>query len=428
MRATRREFLISSAAVVAAPTIIPASALGKDGHVAPSERVTLGCIGTGGMGTGNLRSFTFEKRTQVVAVCDVDAGHRANALKLAKLGDKAGYNDFRDVTGRDDIDAVMIATPDHWHALITLAAVRSGKDVYCEKPLAASIGESKLVRDEVVKHKRVLQCGTWRRSRRNCRFVCELVRNGRIGELKEIVCGVPGTFAIRGGFTGLEEPTAVPKGLDWEMWQAPVPARPFTPGRCHFNFRWVNDYAPGYITDWGAHFLDIAQWGNAADDSGPSAISAERIAYREKGIYDAPEDFRITYTYPNGVKCVMIATDDKAQWGMKFIGTEGWVWTFGQIKSGPHDLRREKIGPNELHLYESKDHHANFIDGVLSRGQVAAPIEVGHRSATICHLGAIAVALDRPLKWDPVAEKFPGDAEANKLVHRPIREPWSLTA
>jgi len=386
----------------------------------------MGFIGVGGMGTSNLRNFLQDQRVQVAAVCDVDTNHRTRALQLAKLNATAGCGDFREVVERKDIDVVMIATPDHWHALMTIAAARAGKDIYCEKPFAASIGEGRFASNAVSANNRVLQCGTWRRSSVHTRMACELVRNGYIGELKTIEVGVPGKFGIRGGFTGLETPQAVPATLDYAMWQGPAPEAPYTAGRCHFNFRWVNDYAPGYITDWGAHFLDVAQWGMGADHTTPVNVTATGVVSRDKGYYDAPESFNIEYTYDNGVRMTMVSTTDKKRWGIKFIGTEGWVFTENtRFETEPKKLRTTRIGNDEVHLYVSTHHQRNFIDCVLSRKRTAAPAETAHRAATVCHLGTIAAALGRPLQFSPETERFPGDDEANKMTMRTMRAPWN---
>ncbi len=429
----RRDFLrgvlIGVGGSMVAPSIIPGTALGAEEKVAANSRINLACIGVGGMGTGNMRSFLNDERVQVVAICDVDDSHRARGLETAKLKADAGYKDFREVMARKDVDAVMIATPDHWHSIITVAACRAGKDIYCEKPLAASIGEGRFVSDLVRKEKRVLQCGTWRRSGLYVRMACELVRNGYIGELKEIEVGVPGKFAIRGGYTGLEAPVPVPKELDYQMWLGPAPEAPYTPARCHFNFRWVLDYAPGYITDWGAHFIDVAQWGNNTDDTTPVSVKASGVKCREKGVYDAPEEFRIEYQYANGVRMTMLSTTDGKKYGTKFTGTKGWVFSENTtLITEPAELRRTRIKDSEIHLYESKNHHRNFIDCILSRKETAASVEAAHRAASCCHLGTIAALLKREVKFDPKSEKFPGDEEANKMVMRSMRGQWRLGA
>ena len=425
--ASRRRFLAASAAV-AAPLIIPARVLGQ-GATPPNSRVRLACIGTGGMGSGNMQSFLNDDRVQVVAVCDVDRGHRERAGAVAKLGAGDLYNDFREVLARSDVDAVMCAVPDHWHAVIAVAAAKAGKDLYSEKPLAASIGEGRAVCAAVKKHGRVLQCGTWRRSSLKTRLGCEWVRNGYIGELKEIEVGVPGAFMVQGGYSGMEGEQPVPEGFDYEMWQGPAPAAPYTAARCHFNFRWVNAYAPGYITDWGAHFLDVAQWGAGKDGESPVEIMASEVKRRGAGIYDAPEQFRIEYQYAKGPRVVMFSTTDSAKWGVKFIGTEGWVFSENdKLESSPESLRSVKFKDSDVRLFVSNNHYRNFIDAVLSRGQTAAPAETAHRAATFCHLGTIAAALGRAVKYDSAAEAFPGDDEAQKMHTRSLRGSWKLDA
>ena len=423
---SRRRFL-RHASLAAAPLVVPARVLGLGGATAPNSKVRLACIGVGGQGTGNLQAFLNDDRVQVVAVCDVDRQHRAAAAQLAGLKPGDTYGDFREVLARPDVDAVMMATPDHWHAVIDVAAAKAGKDLYSEKPFAASIGEGRAVCKAVAEHQRVLQCGTWRRSGMKTRLACEWVRNGYIGELKEIEIGVPGTFMISGGYTGQEAAQPVPEHLDYPMWLGPAPEVPYTAGRCHFNFRWVAEYAPGYITDWGAHFLDVAQWGAGMDETSPTEVSATGVKRREKSYYDAPEQFRIEYQYAKGPRMVMMSTDDKSKWGVKFIGTTGSVFTENEkLEANPVSLRGVKFKDTDVRLYVSNNHHRNFIDAVLSRGRTAAPADIAQRTATMCHLGAISAALGRPLKYDPVSETFPGDAAANALVTRRLHGDWKL--
>lgn len=424
---SRRRFLSRSAAL-AAPLILPGRIFGKDGTVAPNSRVRLAAIGVGGMGTGNLQSFLNDERVQVVAVCDVDATHREAARNLAGLKEGDAYRDFREVLARPDIDAVMNATPDHWHACIATAAAAAGKDLYTEKPLASGIADGRALCQAVEKYQRVLQCGTWRRSGLKTRMACEWVRNGYIGDLQTIEIGVPGTFAINGGFTGLEIPEDVPPHLDYPLWLGPAPEAPYTPARCHFNFRWINDYAPGYITDWGAHFLDVAQWGAGMDETCATEVAATEVTRRDKGIYNAPESFRIEYHYAKGPRMIMFSTTDTQKWGVRFIGTTGSVFTENErLETDPPSLRLVKLKEDDLRLFESKNHHRNFIDAVITRGRTAAPAPIAQRAATLCHLGAISAALGRPVKFDPDAENFGPDTQANALLARPLRAPWKLS-
>ncbi|MDA7666512.1 Gfo/Idh/MocA family oxidoreductase [bacterium] len=428
MSSTRRGFLKSTLGL-AGPLIVPSSVLGKEGATPPNERVQLGCIGVGGMGSGNLSAFLQDKRVEVLGICDVDANHRAKGLETAGLKPEAGTGDFRELIAREDIDAVMIATPDHWHALMTGAAIKSGKDVYCEKPLAASVVEGRYVCRLAEQYRRVIQCGTWRRSGIYTRMACEWVRNGYIGKLQRIEVGVPAKFEIRHGkFTGLEKKEIVPKELDYEMWLGPAPNAPYTAARCHFNFRWITDYAPGYITDWGAHFLDVAQWGNDTDDTAPISVAPSEVVRREHGIYNAPEAFRLDYRYANGVEMTMISTADQSLWGTKFIGEEGSVFTENtKLITDPAGLRTTKLKPTDEKLYESSNHHRNFIDSVYSREATAAPAEAAHRAATCCHLGGIASATGKEIQFDPETETITNSDKANGLLKRKMRGDWQLT-
>ncbi len=419
---SRRQFLQT-----AFPAIVTAATLGRAGAVAPNSKVRMACIGLGGQGMSNLHAFLADERVQVVAVCEVDGERRAAAAKLAGLGAGDQYRDFREVLARSDVDVVLNSTPDHWHSNIAIAAAKAGKDLYSEKPLGASIGEGRAICRAVAEHQRVLQCGTWRRSGMKVRMACELVRNGYIGTLQKIEVGVPGAFNVRGGFTGLEEPQPVPEHLDYDLWLGPAAAKPYTAARCHFNFRWIDEYAPGYITDWGAHFVDVAQWGAGMDETTPTEVAASEIKRRDKGLYDAPESFRLDYRYANGLQMSMFSTTDKATYGTKFIGSEGWIFTEHEtLKASSTDILRIKMKSGDVRLYESKHHHRNFIDGVLSRGEVAAPAPVAQRAATVCHLGSIAAKLGRTLKFDPQTERFTDDAEANGLLMNPMREGWKL--
>ncbi|MDA0814763.1 MAG: gfo/Idh/MocA family oxidoreductase, partial [Verrucomicrobia bacterium] len=318
--------------------------------------------------------------------------------------------------------------PDHWHAIITAAAARAGKDIYCEKPLAGSIGEGRHVCNVIKETKRVLQCGTWRRSSIHTRMGCEWVRNGYIGNLEKIEVAVPGTFAIRGEFTGSEPATEPPAELDYAMWQGPAKPLAYREGTVHFNFRWVNQYAPGYITDWGAHFLDVAQWGNGTDDTAPVEVAAADVKVRSNSYFDAPEHFRIDYKYANGVTMTMISTDDENQWGTKFIGSEGWVFSENtKLITEPKSLRTVKLKDTDTKLYDSPQHHRNFIDCILERKiETAATAEAAHRAATCCHIAAIAATLKRPLKFDPVAETF-DDPAANAYLMPQMNGGWKLS-
>jgi len=430
-RPTRRRFLKQAAAAVAAPYVIPASALGADGHVAPSNRIVLGCIGVGGRGSSNMRAFLSQADAQVVAVCDVDKAHRdrAQATVEQHYGAKgcAAYNDFREVIARDDIDAVSISTPDHWHAIPVVMAAQAGKDIFCEKPLSLTVAEGRVMSDTVRRHGRVLQTGTWRRSREACRRACELVRSGRIGTLERVRVYVPKGYQIRGGdYAGIQPEMPVPDGFDYDFWLGPAPDAPYTPARCHFNFRWLLDYSEGYISDWGAHYLDVGQWGAGTDLTGPRTIEGWG-AFPDEGLYDAAIGHHVEFTFANGVKMVSATTENGADCGTWFDGTEGWIYVeSAAIRSEPASLASSVIGGDDVHLYDSPDHYGNFLDCIRTRKSTAAPVEVAHRSATLCHLASIVTLLGRKLEWDPEAERFLDDDEANRLLARSMRGPWHL--
>jgi len=432
----RRDFL--KAAAAAAPLILPATAWGRAGRPSPGERITLGCIGMGGQGQWDMQAFLALPEVQVVAVCDVDAGKLAAGRRKVEshytaqqvsgpYSGCAAYEDHRALLAREDIDAVLIATPDHWHALMTIEAARSGKDIYCEKPLSYSFAEGRAMVDAVRRYKRVLQTGTQRRSSAVCRRACELVRNGRIGRLHTIRVGLPKGFAIRGGYSGHEPPMPVPDGFNYDLWLGPAPWVPYTEGRCHFNFRWIVDYGEGYISDWGAHYLDVGQMGHGTDRSGPVKISAQAVEFLPSGFYDAPVGFHIDYDYADGVRMI---GSTKEVLGMRFEGDEGWIHVERPGASGleaePASVLDSVIRPEEIHLPRSPGHHQNFMDCVRSRAEPVAPAEVGHRSATICHLGMIAALLGRDLHWDPDRECLVGDSQAARMLSRPMREPWQL--
>ncbi|NQT01026.1 MAG: Gfo/Idh/MocA family oxidoreductase [Planctomycetes bacterium] len=417
---SRREFLKGSAAVAGAaiawPAIVPSSVFGAG---APSNRITMGCIGLGGQGTGNMKGFRGKSSCEVVAVCDADAGHLEKARQIAGLAPAFSYTDFREVLARDDIDAVSVAAPDHWHVPISIAAVRSGKDVFCEKPLTLTIGEGRVLADEVKRYGRVFQTGSQQRSGSEFRFACELVRNGRIGKLHTMRVGIHGNNR-KCPPTWEAEP--VPDGFDYDMWLGPAPWEPYTTQRCHYQFRFILDYSGGQMTNWGAHYLDIAQWGNAVDDTGPVEIVGSGD-FPKTGLFTTAQNENIEYTYANGVKLFLKSSSGHTH----FEGTEGWVdVTRGKIDTEPKSLLTSKIGPDEIHLYESNDHKQNFLDCIKSRKDTICTAEIGHRTASVCHLGNIAMILGRKLKWDPKDERFVNDPEADKMRARALRAPWRL--
>ena len=420
----RRTFLKSSTAAagaaVALPQIVPSTVFGAD---APSDRIVMGAIGTGGQGTGNLRGFLGSRQVQMVAVCDVDKAHRDRAKKYVdskyKSKDCKAYNDFREITRDKEIEAVSIATPDHWHTLPAIDAAKNGKDMYVEKPLTLTIREGRVLADTVKRYGRVLQTGSQQRSDSKFRLACELVRNGRIGDLKNVLVRIPGNN--RSCKTWKPEP--VPDGFDYNFWLGPAPEAPYCKARCHYQFRFILDYSGGQVTNWGAHYLDIAQWGIGTDDSGPVEIADAGGEFPTKGLFTTATKVNFKAKYANGVT-LQCKTGGGST---RFEGTKGWIdVTRGRIKTEPAALAKETFGADEIHLYKSSNHRGNFLDCIRTRKQPICNAEIGHRSASLCHLGNIAMLCKKTLKWDPKTEKFPDDKRANSMVSRTMRDPWSL--
>jgi predicted dehydrogenase len=427
----RRDFLKRSAALTA-PLFVPASALGLGASVAASDRITVGVIGTGGQGRGLANAFMGEKDVQLVAVCDVDANHlkQAKAQVDKKYGnaDCAAFKDFRELLAKKEIDAVVVATPDHWHALASVAAAKAGKDIYCEKPLANSIGEGRAIANAVKENKRILQCGSHERSGANSRFACELVRSGRIGNVHTVRINLPCTDGHHLAIMKVKDvppPEKVPENLDWDFWLGHTPMVPYHPSRCHFNWRWILAHGGGEMTDRGAHVIDIAQLGLGTDDTGPVEIEAKG-GKNKHGVYDAFFDYEFTNTYANGVK--MIGSTQSPR-GLKFEGADGWIFIHihgGKLEASDPAMLKEAPINIKVHLGRSPGHVRNFLDSVKSRKDPVATAEIGHRTASICHLNNIALLTGRNLKWDPKKEQFEGDYEANKLLTPVMRGPWKV--
>lgn len=424
----RRQFLRqaagASAAAVGFPYLVGSSALGLAGAVAASNRIVMGAIGVGGQGTRHVGGgiwvqgggFLSKPEVQFVAVCDVNANNRNRARDIVNKhyvnNDCASYNDFRELTARGDIDAVLVATPDHWHVLTSIVAVKAGMDVYCEKPLSLTIRQAREMADTVKRYGRIFQTGTQQRSWREFRFACELVRNGYIGEVKSITVNVGGP--PQWSCNAPAEPE--PKWLDWNMWLGPAPWRPYTSKIAPGGWMGYRDYSGGEMTNWGAHMFDTAQWAMGMDESGPVEI-----------IPPDGKDYKVlTYKYANGT-IMMRDKISKEVPGVLFTGTEGEIEVSrDHLITEPESLVRQKLGPDEIHLYKSKNHPDNFLQCIRTRERPASDAEVGCRSITVCHLGNIAYWLKRPLKWDPEKERFLNDPEADKMKARAMRAPWRL--
>jgi len=432
-RQSRRRFLVGTLAAVASPQIVPAAALGRNNQPPPSERIAVGCIGLGNRGPTLMKAFLAQKDTRVVAVCDVWGKQRENAKRTVDqhYGDSscAAYVDFRELCGRPDIDAVSIASPDHWHVLHSLEAVRNGKDIYTEKALGLSLVQDQALRTACQRYGAVFQWGTQQRSSENFRFGCELVRNGRIGELQTIQVGVPHDFEFA------NQPTQpVPKDLHYDLWLGPAPWAPYTYQRCRPWSReesysiWyhISDYCLGGIGGyWGIHHLDIAQWGHGTDHTGPVEVDG-MATFPVEGLANCATQWTIQITYADGV--TLNYTDNKQQkQGVVFQGTEGWVYVRrGHIDAEPKSLLNSQIGPNEIQLPKSPGHQRNFIDCIKTRQQTISDIDVAVRSDTISHLTDICTRLNRKVCWDPEREEILGDPEASRMLNRAMREPWRI--
>jgi predicted dehydrogenase len=440
----------SSVLAAGFPSIVPASVFGA---TAPSNRINVGAIGTGRISrTHDMPGVWKYDHARIVAVCDLDSRRMEDAKALvneyyAKKTGKpydgvTGYLDHKELLASKDVDAVLVSTPDHWHALPAIAAVEAGKDVYLQKPTSLTIAEGRALSNAVHRTGRIFQIGSQQRSAFQWRFAAELVRNGRIGQLKTVLVGLPGDPS------GDEEPEMpVPKNLNYEMWLGSTPYVYYTEKRVHPQEGydrpgWLRceQFGAGMITGWGAHHLDCAHWAMDTEHTGPIEISGA-AEFPKKGLWDVHGPFKTEGVYANGVR--MIVSGEFPN-GIRFEGTEGWIFVSrgNEAVTASDPVERLKdaqalaasdpkiltstIGPDEIHLYESKDHHGNWLDCVRSRQQPIAPVEVAHRSCSACLLHHIAMKTRRTLHWDPLKERFKNDDEANAMLSRSQRWPYGL--
>jgi predicted dehydrogenase len=456
-KASRREFLstagrgLAAASVIGGfPAIVPASVFGA---TAPSNRINVGAIGNGRISRGHdLPGLWKHDACRIMAVCDLDARRVEDAKALvngyyaAKTGTPyqgvAGYADYRELLANRDIDAVVISTPDHWHAIIAIHAVEAGKDVYLQKPASLTIAEGRALSDAVHRSGRIFQIGSQQRSAPQFRYAAELVRNGRIGELKTVQVGLPGDPA------GDDEPVMpVPKNLNFDMWLGSTPLVPYTEKRVHPQRGydrpgWLRceQFGAGMITGWGAHHIDSAHWGMDTEYTGP--VEAWGTAeFPKTGLWDVHGPFRTEALYASGIR--MIVSGEFPN-GIRFEGTGGWVFVSrGNAALPPGDpvakladpealsasdprILKSVIGPDEIHLYDSRDHHGNFLECVRSRRQPIAPVEAAHRACSTCLIHHIAMKTKRRVFWDPAKERFRNDDEANAMLSRPQRPPYVI--
>jgi predicted dehydrogenase len=427
---SRRRFLQSTAAasaVFAAPYFVPQRAFGA------GERVNLGFVGVKNRGMQNMEGFGIVGKdagklaANCAAVCDVDSNVFASAVKRAEeTGHKPSvFGDYRQLLERKDIDAVVLSVPDHWHALMTTDACRAGKDVYCEKPLTLFVAEGRKMVEVARQTGRVVQTGSQQRSDARFRQACELVRNGKLGKLHTVLVGIP-----KPNYPPLDKAVPdsdPPSELNYDMWLGPAPWRPYNVNRVHYNFRFFWDYSGGQMTNFGAHHLDIAQWGLGMDDSGPVAIEGKGTFPEAKHLCEVTDTCRITYTYANGVQILLGQQQKDVPDQVTFVGDKGRVYvTRNKIEADPPELLKTELGPSDTRLYVSKNHYQNFLDCTRARQKPVADIEIGHRSATVCHLGNIAVRLGRKIQWDPAKEQIVSDSDAAAMLTRPYRAPWKL--
>jgi predicted dehydrogenase len=378
-----------------------------------------------------MKAFLGEGDTQVIAVCDVDRNHLNDARDIVneRYGntDCAVYSDFRNLIARNDIDVVSIATPDHWHSIPAIMAAKSGKDIYCEKPLSHTLAEGRAMCNAVKRYKRIWQTGSWQRSKSNFRFACELVINGRIGKVHRVEVGLKSGHRDYGKTKGQEQPQLPPKELDYDMWLGPAPYSPYCPARVHKNWRWVMDHGGGTLMDWVGHHNDIAHWGLGFDYEGPLEVEAYGDFPRD-GLWNSPTKYRITCKYKDNITFVLAGGHRDIERGTKWIGEDGWVWVNrkSKIDAQPAKLLKEKISPNEINLIRSDNHYRNFLDSVKSRSTTLTPCEIAHRSATPGHLGNIAMKLGRKIRFNPETEEIIDDSTAMSMLGKAMRSPWHL--
>jgi len=435
---SRRRFLSATALAFSAPMIVPSSVLGLGGATSPSNRITMGVVGWGMQGPGNTRGFMAHADCQVVATCDVDKNHLKAATdavnEFYKNTDCRAYHDYRELMARKDIDAVMLAVPDNWHALIAVEAAKNKKDIYGEKPLARTIAEQQAIVRAVQKNKVIWQTGSWQRSEKHFHYAAEIIRNGLIGKVKRVEVGLPSGHNDFKKTRDKNTVTPPPPELDYDMWIGPSRMEDYIEGRVHMNWRWNYNIGGGQLLDWIGHHCDIAHWGLGFDDTGPSEIEGQGEFPPSDAMWNTCTKYRITAKYPGDVEFVIAGGHKDIRNGTKWIGTDGWVWVnrnnaFESSKSELEDARSlpEELRKKKLHLTTgAHPHQRNLLDCIKSRKPTITPVEVAHHSAIPGHLGLIAMITGRKLKWNPKKEIIVGDADASKLLTREYRAPWKM--
>jgi predicted dehydrogenase len=434
MKTRRQLFQGAALAVAGAPMIVKASALGLGGATAPSDKIAVACIGLGWMGfDGHVKDFAKVASARVVAVCDLDETHltRARAYIDTEYGDQGctPYHAFEEVLMRRDIDAVSIALPDNWHAIVATQAARAKKDIYCEKPLALNFHEGLMMVQAAQQNARMWQTGSWQRSVPNFRQAAELVRNGRIGKIKSIEVGLPsGYYEVKDAKTfNITDP---PKTLFYDRWLGPAPEVPYREACVHVNWRWNLSYGGGQLMDWIGHHVDIAHWGMGWDDNGPVEVEGQGEYPPRTDLFNTAKRYIVHCKYPDGTPMTIAGGYPEIKSGTKWIGEQGWVWVDrGKIDANPKSLLDEKVRDSEIRLKDnggSHGHYEEFVASVRTRARTIAPAEVALHSATPGWLGQIAMLTGRKIKWDPVKMQILGDDEAAKLLRRDMRAPYQL--
>jgi predicted dehydrogenase len=438
---TRRSFLKRTTGValgaIGFPYVVSSAALGRAGAVAASERIAVGCVGTGPQGTYDMRNFLTQKDCRVMAICDLKAPVREATQKVVndyyKNKDCAVYTDYRELITRKDIDVVLIATCDHWHVLVALEAARAGKDIYVEKPMGLSLAEDQALRAVCRQYGTRFQFGTQQRSERNFRFACELVKNKRIGELKTINVWSPGSTS-----GGPRNPVQPPAWIDYDRWLGPAPYHAYTPGRESNSWWWfISDYALGFIAGWGVHPLDIALWGLGDKIPCPLEIEGKGQWPDPAGVCDTAVNWNVTCKLDNGITMNFTGAPFPEEWkkrygrttdhGTAFEGTNGWVHVDRSgLNAHPKELLDIQWGPNDTRLYESSNHARNLLDCVRSRKDTICPIDVAVQADTLCQISDIAIRTEQKLRWDPAKEQFVNNDAANRRLVRAMRSPWRL--
>jgi predicted dehydrogenase len=420
-RLTRRAFLAQAAATAglgaAAPYVLTSNALGAEGAPA-SDRVRLGHIGVGGMGSGHLGQIVRRPDAVAVAVCDIDQDRRYNAQRMA--GEKAAaHHDFRELLDRQDIDAVVVASPDHWHPLHTVHACEAGKDVYVEKPLSVTVVEGRAMVQAARRYGRVVQMGTQWRSMAG-RNVAQFIRNGHCGRVREVRC-----WHYPNPFHPPANPVPVPATLDYDFWLGPLAYIPYHPARTHGNFRWLLCSGGGNIRDRGAHIYGIVSWAMNVDATGPVSIVATGEA--RPGLYDNPITMSVTYEFKNPdwtLRWDQPGEPKGGEYGAFFVGDKDTLAFWDNFATEQKAL--VEPAAHEVALERSDNHMSNFLACVRTRRRPIMDAAIGHHVTTLCNLGNIAYRLGRKLQWDAEQEQFLGDEQANRLLHYPYRAPWRL--